>query len=221
MNDPSLAVLISGGLDSAILLGDALRQGSVVHPLYVRFGLAWEDVERAYLVRYLAALACPALMPLTILECPVSDVYGSHWSITGVDVPLENTPDELVFLPGRNVFFLSKAMLWCQLNSVPALALGTLQSNPFPDATVEFFRDFPRIVNQALGASVQVRLPFGGVKKTEVMKLGRGLPLEHTFSCIRPRHGLHCGTCSKCGERKQAFAAAAMSDPTPYFTPTN
>ena len=49
----SLAILISGGLDSAILLGDALtrekgRPGAV-HPLFVRCGLAWETVEHAYL----------------------------------------------------------------------------------------------------------------------------------------------------------------------------
>jgi 7-cyano-7-deazaguanine synthase len=48
------------------------------------------------------------------------------------------------------------------------------------------------------------------------MRLGAGLPLEHSFSCIEPMAGLHCGRCNKCGERKAAFRMADMNDPTCY-----
>lgn len=212
----SLAVLISGGLDSAILLGDALRRESAIWPIYVRCGLTWETVELAYLRRYLDALRCAALQPLTILDEPVADVYGDHWSVTGKGVPTANDPDEKVFLPGRNVLLLSKAMLWCHLRRVPAVALGSLQTNPFPDATPEFFAALTKVVNQATGGSVELRLPFAGMKKTAVMRLGEGLPLQHSFSCIQPHEGLHCGRCNKCGERREAFRAAKTSDPTRY-----
>ena len=40
------------------------------------------------------------------------------------------------------------------------------------------------------------------------MALGRGLPLELTFSCISPLRGLHCGHCNKCAERQAAFRDA-------------
>ncbi len=83
----ALAILVSGGLDSAILLGDALRQGSTVYPIYVRCGLHWEDVEFDYLGRFLGAVAAPTLKPLTVLSQPVADLYGPHWSITGQNVP--------------------------------------------------------------------------------------------------------------------------------------
>src|SRR5688572_6483424 len=131
----SLAVLISGGLDSAILLGDALRKHQAVHPLYVRCGLAWETVEFDYMRNFLGAMRCTALKPLIILDQPVADLYGYHWSITGKEVPDGASPDEAVFLPGRNVLLLAKALLWCHLHKVPILALGSLPSNPFPDAT--------------------------------------------------------------------------------------
>jgi 7-cyano-7-deazaguanine synthase len=212
----SLAVLISGGLDSAILLGDALRRHRLVHPIFVQFGLSWETVERRYLNRYLDALRCPALAPLVVLDQPVADVYGAHWSITGEGVPDATAADEAVFLPGRNVLLLAKAMLWCHRQRVPAVALGSLVTNPFPDATPTFFRAMQDVVNQAVVGSVEVRLPFGGMQKTAVMKLGRSLPLEQTFSCIRPVDGLHCGRCNKCAERKRAFAEAGMPDPTVY-----
>jgi 7-cyano-7-deazaguanine synthase len=214
----SLAVLISGGLDSAILLGDALRRGEVVHPLFVRCGLAWENVELSYLRRFLAALRPSDLKPLTILEQPVADLYGDHWGLTGKGVPSADAPDEAVFLPGRNVLLLAKALLWCHLHAVPTVALGSLQTNPFPDATPEFFAGFEQIVNRAVGGKVRIVLPFAGLKKSAVMRIARDLPLGHTFSCIQPREGLHCGQCNKCAERRHAFAHAEMRDPTKYAT---
>jgi 7-cyano-7-deazaguanine synthase len=216
MPDEPLAILISGGLDSAILLGVALRRHRAVQPIFVRFGLFWEAVEQRYLECYLDALRCPTLRPLVVLDQPVADIYDSHWSITGDGVPDAAAPDEDVFLPGRNVLLLAKPLLWCHRNHVPAIALGSLQSNPFPDATPRFFRGIEDVVNQAVGGRVKVELPFGGMCKTPVMELGRDLPLQYTFSCIRPTGGLHCGRCNKCAERQRAFAEAALVDPTKY-----
>ena len=79
-----------------------------------------------------------------------------------------------------------------------------------------FFAAFEKLVNQAIAAKVALRLPFAGMKKTAVMRLGIGLPLEHSFSCIDPKDERHCGRCNKCGERKEAFHMAAMCDPTHY-----
>lgn len=214
MSYDTLAILISGGLDSAILLGDALQRHTVI-PIYVRCGLNWEAVELQFLERFLAALAGPNLKPLVILEQPIADVYGIHWSIVGT-APLIGTPEEAVFLPGRNVLLLAKSLLWCHLHGVSSIALGSLQTNPFPDATPEFFHGFQDIINRAVAGKVEVLLPFGGMKKVAVMALGKGLPLEHTFSCASPKNGLHCGKCSKCGERRDAFADAGMPDPTTY-----
>jgi 7-cyano-7-deazaguanine synthase len=187
-----------------------------VQPIYIRCGLAWESVELAHLQRFLAALQCRDLAPLLILDQPVSDIYGGHWSITGTSVPDAAAPDEDVFLPGRNILLLAKALIWCHRHGVSALALGSLATNPFPDATPAFFQALEDLVNQALVGSVEVRLPLGNLSKTAVMHLGRGLPLQHTFSCIHPQEGLHCGRCNKCGERRRAFAEAGMADPTAY-----
>src|SRR5437879_3002392 len=92
--DRPLAVLVSGGLDSAILVGGATACHPAVFPIYVRTGLVWEEVELAYLRRFLAALAGPGLQPLVVLEQPVADLYGQHWSLTGDDVPDADSPDE-------------------------------------------------------------------------------------------------------------------------------
>jgi 7-cyano-7-deazaguanine synthase len=210
------AVLVSGGLDSAILLGEALKSGRTVFPLYVRCGLYWEETEMSHLRQFLRALQRPGLQPLHVLQQPVGDLYGSHWSLNGKDVPDADSPDEAVFLPGRNVLLLGKAILWCHLHGVPEISMAPLESNPFPDATPSFFAAFEAVVNQAVEGNVRVLQPYLGLHKVEVLRRGRDLPLQWTFSCIRPLHGRHCGACNKCAERRSAFAEAGLLDPTPY-----
>jgi 7-cyano-7-deazaguanine synthase len=214
--DAALAVLVSGGLDSAILLAEALRERPAVFPLYVRTGLFWEAVELEYLERFLGAVRRPALNPLRILELPVADLYGEHWSLSGRGVPDDASPDEAVFLPGRNVLLLAKAMLWCHLHQVGEVALAPLSANPFPDATPAFFAAYQDVVNRAVGGTVRIRRPYAELTKTDVLRRGRELPLELTFSCLRPVEGRHCGRCNKCAERRRAFADAGMTDRTEY-----
>ncbi len=213
-----LAVLVSGGPDSAVLLAEAVQQRASVHPLYVRCGLFWETEELDHLGRFLDAITAPTLRPLTILEMPVGDLYPGHWSLSGEGTPGADAPDEAVFLPGRNVLLLSKAMLWCHLHAVPEIALATLGSNPFPDAAPEFCAAFEAVVNRAIGGRVRVSQPYLSLKKVDVLRRGRLLPLELTFSCIHPREGRHCGACNKCAERRRAFPDAALPDRTAYFT---
>jgi 7-cyano-7-deazaguanine synthase len=212
-----LAVLVSGGLDSAILLGEAARTYPAVFPLYVRTGLVWETVERAHLERFLAALGAATVRPLVVLDQPVRDLYGDHWSTTGANVPDADSPDDAVFLPGRNVLLLAKPLLWCHMNGVPEVATAPLGTNPFPDATPAFYDGFASVVSDAVNGQVRVLRPYSSLHKVDVMRRGAGMPLEHTFSCIRPTAGgLHCGACNKCAERQQAFRAAEMPDPTAY-----
>ena len=97
-----------------------------------------------------------------------------------------------------------------------AVALATLGSNPFPDATPAFFDGYQDVVNRAIRGSVRILRPYAGLSKAEVMHRGRGLPLELTFSCIRPEAGRHCGACNKCEERRVAFAEAGLEDRTDY-----
>ncbi|HMP00991.1 MAG TPA: 7-cyano-7-deazaguanine synthase, partial [Gemmatales bacterium] len=85
----TVAVLTSGGLDSAILLADLARQAPRVVPLYVQGGLYWEAAELRHLRRYLELLRAshPNVGRLVLLDQPTSGLYGSHWSVTGQNVP--------------------------------------------------------------------------------------------------------------------------------------
>ena len=214
-----VCVLTSGGLDSAVLVGVLARRHEV-HPVYVRCGLAWERAEEAALRRFLRALGArreSRLAPLVRLELPLAPLYGpGHWSVSGRGVPGARAALASNYLPGRNLLLGSLAAVHCARARIPALALALLGDNPFPDATPDFLRTFGRCATRALGAPIRVRAPFRRLGKDAVIRLGHDLPLGLTLSCARPRGLRHCGICTKCAERRRAFAHAGVTDPTRY-----
>ena len=213
------AVLVSGGIDSAVLAVDLLGRFGRVHPIYVRFGLRWEDTELAALRSFLEAVRAgrPGLAWLTVLDEPIASIYGDHWSTDGrSDVPGYETPDEAVYLPGRNLLLAAKAGVWCRLRGIETLAFGTLRGNPFPDSTSAFFDQLQGTINRAVEGRLEILRPYERLSKREVLRRGAGLPLELTWSCLDPVGGRHCGACNKCAERQRAFREAGLVDRTLY-----
>ena len=211
------AVLLSAGLDSAVLAAQEARHGRV-HPVYVSAGLAWEAAELAALERLLVTPPFAALAPLERLTFTVTDLYPpSHWALRGTP-PAFDTPDEDVYLTGRNVTLLAKSAIYCAQRGIGRIVLGPLAGNPFPDATREFFDTMARALSLGLAHALTIETPFADRRKEEVIRLGieLGVPLELTLSCMNPQQGLHCGQCSKCRERRDAFREAGITDPTVY-----
>jgi len=229
--DKTTAVLLSAGLDSVVLAASEARSGPV-QPLYVRAGLAWETSELTALDRLLAvAPFAGALAPLARLAFTLSDLYpATHWALRG-EPPAFDTPDEDVYLTGRNVALLSKAAIYCAQHGIGRIALGPLAGNPFPDATPQFFETMARALSLGLAHALVVDAPFASMDKRGVIRLGveLGVPLALTLSCMNPRDSVrraealrlpvHCGRCSKCRERRDAFAEAGVADPTSYAVP--
>ncbi len=211
-----VAVLLSGGLDSCVLT--AILAGVVerVHPIYIRQGLHWEQIELDWAGRFLQQLDSENIEGIRELELPVTDIYNSHWSTTGMNAPDHLSDDHEVYLPGRNLLLLAKTSLFCALNDIPAIALGPLAGNPFPDSTSDFFFRFQEMASLALGFPLEIHTPFSKLSKVDVIQLGRNLPLHLSFSCISPAAGQHCGACNKCAERRRSFQQAGVADRTVY-----
>jgi 7-cyano-7-deazaguanine synthase len=213
-----VAVLFSGGLDSAVLVADEARN-AIVHPLYVSVGFAWEPEERRVAERLLSSAPyIDRVGPLVALEFTVRDLYPeNHWAVRG-EPPAYDTPDEDVYLAGRNLVLIAKASIYCARHRLTRLALATLAGNPFPDARPAFLSAMSAAVSHGLDHPVEVVTPYARLHKEDVIRLGAslGVDFELTLSCMNPADGAHCGACSKCRERQQAFRAAGVRDPTSY-----
>ena len=171
------------------------------------------------------------------LRLLTKDLYRTHWSVTGKKIPGAKSPDESVYLPGKNLLLIAKAAVFCSLKKIHHIGLGPLKTNPFPDASRFFFNLMERTCSKGLSYKIAIHTPFLSRSKTEVMKSGKHLPLHLTFSCLAPvagarllasakpklRYGgagprpyIHCGACNKCEERKLAFRQAGLPDRTQY-----
>lgn len=216
-------VLLSGGLDSAVLLAEEAALDEV-QPIYVGVGFPWEDAERDALRCFLAeGFRHPRLRPLASLTVDMTDVYpAAHWARTGV-APAYDTPDEDVYIPGRNIVLLGKAGVFCAVAGLGRLVIGTLDHNPFPDATPAFRASMADALSRGLDHPLDIAAPYARVGKAEVIARGRraGVRLELTLSCMNARRNgadfpRHCGVCSKCRERHDAFVEAGVPDLTDY-----
>jgi 7-cyano-7-deazaguanine synthase len=215
------AVLCSAGLDSAVLVADLSRTARVT-PVYVSVGLAWEPAERRALARLLTRPPFDGRVdPPVSLTVDMRDVYPStHWAVRGAP-PAFDTPDEDVYLVGRNLVLLAKAAVFCCQRRIPRIALGPLAGNPFPDATPAFFSAMARAASLGLDHAIEIATPYSALHKVDVVRRGLelGVPLDLTLSCMNPQEDLHCGLCSKCRERHDAFIDAGLDDSTRYAGP--
>jgi 7-cyano-7-deazaguanine synthase len=212
---------LSGGLDSAVLAAQEV-QTHPLHPVYVAGGLAWEAGEQRLITQLLAqpvfTTAPNRVFPLARLEFNMRDVYPpTHWALMGTP-PAYDTPDEDVYLHGRNVALLSKAAVYAAVRHISRIVIAPLAGNPFPDATPRFFSALNAAFSTGLAAPIEISAPFAHLHKEDVVKIGAalGVPFELTLSCMNPSGTTHCGLCSKCRERRDAFHAAGIKDPTIY-----
>jgi 7-cyano-7-deazaguanine synthase len=217
----AVCVLTSGGLDSGVLLAELAKDYNQVQPVYISCGLFWEQAERYWLRRFLKQLQTlhGHIQPLKTLSMDLREIYGDHWSLSGKNVPPYDSDDFEVYLPGRNIILLAKTAVYCVLGGIGTIATAPLSANPFPDGTPQFYRHIQDVLSEGMAAQLSIRTPFRQMSKEEVIRMGRDLPLELTFSCICPKNRLHCGECGKCAERIKAFHAVGIEDRTTYCRP--
>ena len=212
-----VGLLFSGGLESCLLLGHLLEQGHWVQPLYLRTQLAAEREELLAVVRLLRAMRAKTLDKLVTLDVPVSDLYAEQ-QLQLATAPREFPSQEqgsVRNLPEGETLMQVKAILWCQLRGMTALAMGS--RGCWPSGVRDDSLD-GLMLSPSRETVKKVRLfnPLSHLDRRQMMQLGWDYPLELTFSCVAPVHGLHCGDCVKCTQRRTALQHVGREDTTRY-----
>ena len=225
-NNPAV-VLLSGGMDSAVVVAIAREQGYAVHALSVRYGQRHtSELDAATRV----ARSLDAVAHKTV-SVDLRSIGGSALT-DDIEVPLDSDqhpggPDiPVTYVPARNTIMLSLALGWAEVLGSADIFCGVnaVDYSGYPDCRPEFIAQFERLANVATkagveGAGLRIHAPLLHLSKADIVREGLrlGVDFAQTVSCYNAdATGRACGHCDACRLRAEGFAAAGVPDPTRY-----
>jgi len=225
---PRAVCLVSGGLDSAVCLAVARKEGYDCHALSFDYGQRHRvELEAARRVSTHLGAAEHLTMPLNLRA------FGGSALTADLAVPKGRSNDEMAagipvtYVPARNTIFLSFAMAWAEVLTAEDIFIGVnaIDYSGYPDCRPEFIAAFEEMANLATKAGVEgatklrIRTPLIKKTKSEIIRMGHELGVDFSFthSCYDPDpQGRACGECDSCLLRRHGFAEAGLPDPTVY-----
>lgn len=218
-NEKKIVLCLSGGLDSTTLLFELLSQGWSVDTLAFEYGQRHRrELDAAHAVARVAGVSCKTvdLSPLGVV------LGGSALTDHSIAVPHGHYSDDsmkLTVVPNRNMIFLSVAAGYAMSLGAQAVAFAAHSDDrsTYPDCRPEFVQELGKAIALAHWVPVELQAPYLTVSKGEICSRGKelGVPYELTWSCYEGGER-HCGRCGTCMARREAFAFAAIVDPTQY-----
>ncbi|HCH0557113.1 TPA: 7-cyano-7-deazaguanine synthase QueC [Pseudomonas aeruginosa] len=215
-------VLLSGGMDSAVVLAIAREQGLRTHALSVQYGQRHtsELDAAARVAQQLGAAAHK------VVHVDLRSIGGSALT-DDIEVPQaggEGIP--VTYVPARNTIMLSVALGWAEVLGAADIFCGVnaVDYSGYPDCRPEFISAFQTLANLATkagveGAGLRVHAPLQFMSKADIVREGMRLGVDFgaTVSCYNAdASGAACGHCDACRLRAAGFADAGVPDPTRY-----
>ncbi len=208
-------VVLSGGLDSAVVLYMACREGYQVYALTFDYGqLAEGEIGRA---RELARLAGAEWVRFDLSG--MKGIYKGATPLTDETMGITGEFTKQLVVPFRNGVMISIAVAYADAIGASVVLYGAQRSDAsnYPDCREGFVRAIENAARMGTDKNIRIEAPLILLNKCRVLKLGEelGVPFEITWSCYK-NGSKHCGKCESCLNRKRAFAEAGMRDPTEY-----
>lgn len=214
-------VLVSGGMDSAVVLAMAREQGFICHALSVSYGQRHTSELAAA-----AELAKSVGAEHKVVTVDLRSIGGSALT-ADIDVPEQGGQGiPVTYVPARNTIMLSIALGWAEVLGADDLFCGVnaVDYSGYPDCRPAFIEAFQTLANLATKAGVEghalhVHAPLMKLSKADIAREGArlGVDFSRTVSCYQADdQGRACGRCDACRLRAEGFAAAGLADPTRY-----
>ena len=231
MNAPvkRAVVLVSGGMDSAVVAAIARAEGFEVYALSVAYGQ--RHLSELAAAQRVAAMTGAAQHKT--VDVDLRAIGGSALT-DDIDVPTDDDGHELggdtipsTYVPARNTIILSVALGWAEVLGAKEIFCGVnaVDYSGYPDCRPAFIEAFDRLANLATKAGVEegglrVRAPLMRMSKADIVREGvrLGVDFSQTVSCYQADDaGRACGHCDACRLRAQGFAEAGIADNTRYI----
>ena len=223
MTDRHAVVLLSGGLDSATVLGMARAQNFLCHALSVDYGQR-HQAELDAAARVAAALGASEHR---IMHVDLAGIGGSALTDASVAVPeVSSDGIPVTYVPARNTLLLSLALGWAEVLGATDIFVGVnaVDYSGYPDCRPAFVHAFEHLARLATkagveGAEFKIHAPLINLSKADIVKAGSRLGIDYgmTVSCYQAdAQGRACGKCDSCRLRAEGFLAAGIADPTHY-----
>jgi 7-cyano-7-deazaguanine synthase len=222
-------VLLSGGMDSAIVAAAARAKGRGLFGLSLRYGQS-HAVELGCARRQAALLGFERHV---VLNLPLAKIAAGGL-VDARPAKARSTAAQgqpSTYVSFRNGVFLAAAASWAEALGAEEVWGGWCFTDHagYPDCTPAFFRAFERAVRAGTwagrrGKALRIVAPLGRLSKAASVRLGArlGVDFAHTWTCYRPstprgqspsRRPRPCGRCEACRLRAAGFAQAGMKDP--------
>ena len=197
-------VLLSGGMDSAVVLFMAAAGGYAAYALTLDYGQKnFFEIECAKKLAERAGVRSHKIMKIDL------GAFGGSALTSGgrLSRPGE-VPD--TYVPGRNTVFLSLALSWAEAEGADVVFYGanTVDYSGYPDCTKEYVRAFNNLARAGLSTPVRIEAPLLDMSKKEIVTKGisLGVDFSMTSSCYFPDEtGAHCRRCRSCIIRFKAL----------------
>ncbi|WP_220337023.1 MULTISPECIES: 7-cyano-7-deazaguanine synthase QueC [unclassified Wenzhouxiangella] len=215
-------VLLSGGLDSATVLAEAVAAGYECHSLAVDYGQRHRaELDAAQQISRVQGAASHRVVSVDLRA------IGGSALTDDIDVPeTESSGIPVTYVPARNTLMLSLALGLAEVIEARDLFVGVnaVDYSGYPDCRAQFIVAFEALCQVATRAGVdgerfRVHAPLISLSKADIIRRGVSLGVDYsmTVSCYQAdSDGLACGRCDSCRLRRAGFESAGVSDPTRY-----